>query len=140
MSSDPFHLGRFVEAQDGVYPRVCEELREGEKRSHWMWFIFPQIRGLGRSPMAERFAIGSLEEARAYLAHEILGARLRECAGLVNAIEGRSASEIFGFPDDLKFHSSMTLFTRAEDGETVFREALEKYFEGEMDSATVGKI
>lgn len=140
MSSDPFHLGRFVEAQDGVYPRACEELRSGEKRSHWMWFIFPQITGLGRSPMAERFAIGSLEEARAYLAHEILGARLRECAGLVNAIEGRSAGEIFGFPDDLKFHSSMTLFAGAGEGEEIFREALEKYFGGEMDGGTLDKI
>jgi uncharacterized protein (DUF1810 family) len=129
-----------VGAQDGVYSRVREELREGEKRSHWMWFIFPQIRGLGRSPMAEKFAIGSLEEARAYLAHEILGARLRECTGLVNAVEGRSAGEIFGFPDDLKFHSSMTLFARAGEGEAVFREALEKYFGGEMDGGTVGKV
>ena len=139
MSSDPFHLGRFVEAQDGVYPRVCEELRAGEKRSHWMWFIFPQIRGLGRSPMAERFAIGSLEEARAYLAHSVLGERLRECTGLVNAIEGRSASEIFGFPDDLKFHSSMTLFAKAGD-EAAFRRAIVKYFGGEMDSGTLERI
>ncbi len=140
MGVDPFHLERFVEAQDGVYARVCEELRAGEKRSHWMWFIFPQIRGLGRSPMAERFAIESLEEARAYLTHPVLGARLRECTGLVNAVEGRSASEIFGFPDDLKFHSSMTLFARAEEGETVFREALEKYCGGEMDQGTVQRV
>ncbi len=105
-----------------------------------MWFIFPQIRGLGRSPMAERFAIGSLEEARAYLTHPVLGARLREGTGLVNAVEGKSASEIFGFPDDLKFHSSMTLFARAEEGETVFREALEKYFDGELDRGTVERI
>ena len=128
MSADPFHLERFVEAQDGVYERVCEELKGGKKRSHWMWFIFPQIRGLGRSPMAERFAIGSLEEARAYLGHAILGARLRECTGLVNAVEGRSASEIFGFPDDLKFHSSMTLFARAGGEEAVFLGALEEIF------------
>jgi uncharacterized protein (DUF1810 family) len=140
MSGDPFHLGRFVEAQDGVYERVCEELKGGEKRSHWMWFIFPQIGGLGRSPMAERFAIGSLEEARAYLAHAVLGGRLRECAGLVNALEGRSASEIFGFPDDLKFHSSMTLFARAGGGEAVFEAALKKYFGGKEDGATVARI
>jgi uncharacterized protein (DUF1810 family) len=105
-----------------------------------MWFIFPQIRGLGRSPMAERFAIGSLEEARAYLAHEILGARLRQCAALVNAVEGKSANEIFGSPDDLKFHSSMTLFAGAGQGEVVFREALEKYFAAKMDEGTTGKI
>jgi uncharacterized protein (DUF1810 family) len=140
MSSDPYHFGRFVEAQDAIYAQVCEELRQGEKRSHWMWFVFPQIRGLGRSPMAERFAIGSLAEARAYLKHEILGARLRECTRLVNAVEGKSASEIFGFPDDLKFHSSMTLFARAGDGEAVFREALAKYFGGEMDPGTVERI
>jgi uncharacterized protein (DUF1810 family) len=140
MSADPFHLERFVEAQDGVYERVCEELRSGEKRSHWIWFIFPQIRGLGRSPMAERFAIGSLEEARAYLAHSVLGARLRECTELVNAVEGKSASEIFGFPDDLKFHSSMTLFARAAGGEGVFVAALKKYFDGKEDGATVARI
>jgi uncharacterized protein (DUF1810 family) len=139
MSADPFHLERFVEAQDGVYERVCEELRQGEKRSHWMWFIFPQIRGLGRSPMAERFAIGSLEEARAYLAHSVLGERLRECTRLVNAVEGRAASEIFGDPDDLKFHSSMTLFARAGEG-AVFREALEKYFGWNEDEGTVERI
>jgi uncharacterized protein (DUF1810 family) len=139
MSADPFHLERFVEAQDGVYERVCEELRQGEKRSHWMWFIFPQIRGLGRSPMAERFAIGSLEEARAYLAHSVLGERLRECTRLVNAVEGRAVGEIFGDPDDLKFHSSMTLFARAGEGEAVFREALGRYFGGKEDEGTVGR-
>ena len=104
-----------------------------------MWFIFPQIRGLGRSPMAERFAIGSLEEARAYLAHSVLGERLRECTALVNALEGRSASEILGFPDDLKFHSSMTLFAKAS-GESVFVEALKKYFGGKDDEGTVSRI
>ena len=140
MSLDRFGLGRFVEAQTGVYEQVCEELARGQKRSHWMWFIFPQVRGLGRSAMAEKFAISSLEEARAYLAHDVLGARLRECTGLVNAVEGRTASEIFGYPDDLKFHSSMTLFARASDGEAVFREALGKYFGGEMDGATVERV
>jgi uncharacterized protein (DUF1810 family) len=140
MSADAFQLERFVEAQSSVYTAVLKELRRGEKRSHWMWFIFPQIRGLGRSPMAEKFAIASLEEGRAYLAHEVLGARLRECTGLVNAVEGRTASEIFGYPDDLKFHSSMTLFARAAEGESIFRQALEKYFGGEMDGATMEKI
>ncbi|HUE43684.1 MAG TPA: DUF1810 domain-containing protein [Candidatus Sulfotelmatobacter sp.] len=140
MSPDPFGLGRFVEAQDGVYTQVCEELRRGEKRSHWMWFIFPQIRGLGRSPMAERFAIASLDEARAYLAHEILGERLRECTGLVNGVAGRSANEIFGDPDDLKFHSSMTLFAQAGEGETVYGEALKKYFSGKLDKGTLDRL
>lgn len=140
MDGDRFGLGRFVEAQAGIYDGVCEELRGGEKRSHWMWFIFPQVQGLGRSAMAEKFAIASLGEARAYLAHEVLGTRLRECAGLVNAVEGRTASEIFGYPDDLKFHSSMTLFARASDGECVFRDALEKYFGGKMDRATVERV
>lgn len=138
-ASDPYNLSRFEEAQGAVYARVCEELRGGAKRSHWMWFIFPQIRGLGRSPMAERFAIGSLDEARAYLGHPVLGARLRECTGLVNAVEGRTASEIFGFPDDLKFHSSMTLFAKAGD-EPEFLRAIEKYFKGNLDSGTVERI
>jgi uncharacterized protein (DUF1810 family) len=136
---DPFNLGRFEEAQAGVYARVCEELRAGEKRSHWMWFIFPQIRGLGRSPMAERFAIGSMDEAKAYLGHPVLGGRLRECTSLVNGVEGRTALEIFGFPDDLKFCSSMTLFAKAGDG-AVFRRAIEKYFGGRMDSGTLERI
>jgi uncharacterized protein (DUF1810 family) len=138
-AGDPYNLGRFEEAQRVVYARVREELRAGEKRSHWMWFIFPQIRGLGRSPMAERFAIGSLEEARAYLGHAVLGGRLRECTELANAVEGRSASEIFGFPDDVKFCSSMTLFAKAGD-EVVFRRAIEKYFGGRMDSGTLARI
>jgi uncharacterized protein (DUF1810 family) len=140
MSGGRFGLGRFLEAQAAIYEQVCEELRTGEKRSHWMWFIFPQIRGLGRSGMAEKFAISSLEEARAYLGHEVLGGRLRECTELVNAVEGRAAGKIFGFPDDLKFHSSMTLFARAGEGETVFREALGKYFDGEEDAGTVERI
>jgi uncharacterized protein (DUF1810 family) len=105
---DPFDLRRFVEAQNAVYEEVCAELRAGRKETHWMWFIFPQIQGLGRSPTAVRFAISSRDEAVAYGAHKILGARLRECTALVNAVEGRSVSQIFGFPDDLKFHSSMT--------------------------------
>ena len=139
--ADPYNLRRFEEAQDGVYERVCEELRAGEKRSHWMWFIFPQIRGLGKSPMAERFAIGSLEEARAYLGHAVLGGRLRECASIVNSVEGKTAAEIFGFPDDLKFCSSMTLFARAGDEkDSLFEIALRKYFGGEMDRGTLERI
>jgi uncharacterized protein (DUF1810 family) len=138
---DPYNLKRFEEAQAPVYARVCEELRVGEKRSHWMWFIFPQILGLGRSPMAERFAIGSLEEARVYLAHRVLGERLRECTALVNAVEGKTASEIFGFPDDLKFCSSMTLFAKAGDEKgSPFEEALRKYFHGQMDQETLERI
>ncbi len=139
--ADPYNLRRFEAAQEEVYARVCEELRAGEKRSHWMWFIFPQIRGLGRSPMAERFAIGSLDEARSYLGHPVLGGRLRECTSIVNGVEGKSASEIFGFPDDLKFCSSMTLFAKAGDEkDSAFEEALRKYFGGEMDRATLDRI
>src|ERR1700722_4588505 len=133
-AGDPYNLKRFEEAQAAVYARVCEELRSGAKTSHWMWFIFPQVRGLGRSPMAERFAIGSLEEARAYLGHAVLGGRLRECTELVKGVEGKTAGEIFGFPDDLKFCSSMTLFAKAGDEKgSPFEEALGKYFGGEMD-------
>ena len=110
--SDRFDLQRFVEAQAGVYERVCAELRAGEKRSHWMWFIFPQIKGLGSSPMAVRFAISGLEEARAYLDHAVLGPRLRECTGIVVGVEKRAVGDIFGYPDDMKFHSSMTLFAK----------------------------
>ena len=107
---DPFDLDRFVQAQDPVLAQVRRELGEGRKRSHWMWFVFPQLRGLGRSATARHYGIGSLAEARAYLAHPALGSRLVECTGLVNRIEGRSAHQIFGGLDDLKFHSSMTLF------------------------------
>ena len=135
-----YHLKRFVEAQDPVYEQVTRELRAGSKRSHWMWFIFPQIAGLGHSSIAGRYAISSLDEAVAYLQHPVLGDRLRECTRLVNAIEGRTASEIFGYPDDLKFRSSMTLFARAAKDDGAFREALAKYFDGEEDGLTVTKI
>jgi uncharacterized protein (DUF1810 family) len=138
--SDRYELERFVEAQEGVYEQACAELRAGRKRSHWMWFVFPQIRGLGSSPMAVRFAISGLEEARAYLEHPVLGARLRECAGMVVGVIGRTASEIFGYPDDLKFHSSMTLFAKAAGDSGVFGEALEKFFGGEMDRGTLERI
>ena len=109
-TGDTYDLRRFVDAQEPVFERVCAELRAGQKQSHWMWFIFPQIQGLGRSSVAERFAISSLAEAKAYGHHEILGPRLRECTRLVNLVERHSAGEIFGYPDDLKFHSSMSLF------------------------------
>jgi len=131
-------LERFVAAQDPVFAEVCAELAAGHKQSHWMWFIFPQLRGLGSSPTAQRFGISSLEEARAYLAHPLLGERLRHCTGLVNRIEGRSAREIFGYPDYLKFRSSMTLFASAAaaGASGPFRQALERYFAGEEDSLT----
>lgn len=135
IENDAYNLARFVAAQDVVYDRVVSELRRGRKTSHWMWFIFPQLRGLGHSPMAQEFAISSREEASAYLAHPVLGPRLTECTALVNQIEGRTVEEIFGYPDDLKFRSSMTLFATVAGG--VFTDALEKYFEGEADPLTV---
>ena len=140
-NGDRFNLLRFVEAQTGVYEQACAELRVGSKRSHWMWFVFPQIRGLGSSEMAVRYAISGREEALAYLESEVLGARLRECAGIVVGVEGRTVEEIFGYPDDLKFHSSMTLFTEVEGpAEHVFRAALRKYFGGRPDQATLARI
>lgn len=135
--ADPFDLRRFVDAQGGVYESVCEELRAGRKRSHWMWFVFPQLRGLGRSPTAVRFSISSIDEARAYLAHDVLGPRLRECARLVTAIDGRTAEEIFGWPDDMKLRSSMTLFARAAADNGDFVAVLEKFYGGEGDPATL---
>ena len=132
--TDPYDLARFLVAQDPVFARACAELAAGHKQSHWMWFVFPQLRGLGSSPTAQRYAIGSLDEARAYLAHPLLGARLRRCTELVNRLEGRSAQQIFGQPDELKFRSSMTLFARAAAGAgEPFEEALAKYFAGEED-------
>ena len=136
MTSDSYNLGRFLVAQEPVFSEVCAELGAGHKESHWMWFIFPQLRGLGSSAMAERYAIGSLAEARAYLAHPVLGERLRSCTQLVNRIERRTAQEIFGYPDYLKFRSSMTLFTQAAGGQP-FSEALAKYFGGEGDPRTL---
>lgn len=135
--SDPFNLQRFINAQEPVIERAVEELKAGRKRSHWMWFIFPQIAGLGHSAMAVRYALCSLDEAKGYLAHPVLGARLRQCTRLVNAVEGRTVHEIFGAPDDLKLHSSMTLFARAAPTEAVFFEALEKHFGGAEDSGTL---
>src|SRR5262245_1085652 len=131
--NDPFHLQRFVDAQSGVIDRVYAELRAGKKHSHWMWFIFPQIRGLGSSRMAQEFAISSLAEANAYVAHPVLGLRLKTCTELAKAIEGRSIEEILGYPDHLKFHSSMTLFACAAPDELVFQAALHKFFGGNFD-------
>jgi uncharacterized protein (DUF1810 family) len=135
--SDAFDPRRFVDAQSPIYDNVLAELRAGRKQSHWIWFIFPQIQGLGRSPTAERFAIKSGAEAQGYAKHPILGPRLRECTELVNAIENRTASQIFGYPDDLKFHSSMTLFAETAPRPLIFRQALGKYFGGEPDIRTI---
>ena len=134
---DPFNLQRFIQAQDPVFERVQRELGEGRKRSHWMWFVFPQFAGLGGSEMARRFAIGSAEEAQAYLMHDLLGARLRTCAQWVLAVQQRSINEIFGHPDDLKFHSSMTLFAQFAGADSVFDQALERYFHGILDEWTL---
>jgi uncharacterized protein (DUF1810 family) len=138
--ADPFGLRRFVDAQDRMYDTVLAELRNGAKRSHWIWFVFPQLRGLGHSPTAVRFGISSLDEARAYLAHPVLGPRLRECTRLVAAIDDSSADDVFGWPDNLKVRSSMTLFARATDDPDVqaeFRAVLDKFYDGAEDSATV---
>jgi uncharacterized protein (DUF1810 family) len=129
-------LERFVEAQDVVYQDVRRELAAGRKATHWMWFVFPQLRGLGRSATARYFGIGSRDEAAAYLQHPVLGARLRECVGLVLAVDGSSAHAIFGSPDDLKVCSSMTLFAAIAPSEPLFRRALDKYFGGAPDPAT----
>ena len=128
MDDDPHDLARFVAAQEGVYERALGELRRGRKTSHWMWFVFPQLAGLGGSPMAARYAIGSLDEARAYLAHPILGPRLVTCVETVNGLSGRTAEAIFGFPDVLKFRSCVTLFEQAAPDPAVFRRALETYY------------
>jgi uncharacterized protein (DUF1810 family) len=135
--TENFDLERFVHAQEAVYAQALAELRAGRKRSHWMWFVFPQLAGLGRSPTAERFAIGSRGEAQAYLDHPVLGARLRECTRAMLAVEGRSLSAILGFPDDLKFRSSMTLFTEVSEPGSPFHAALSKYCEGKPDPKTL---
>jgi uncharacterized protein (DUF1810 family) len=137
--TDSYHLQRFVEAQASCFAQVRSELAAGQKRTHWMWFVFPQMRGLGSSPMALRFAISGIDEARAYLLHPVLGERLRGCTALVNAVESRSIGEIFGYPDDLKFHSSVTLFAKASD-EEVFTASLRKYFNGAPDQATLNLL
>lgn len=137
---DPFQLQRFVDAQQPVYETVLGELRAGRKRSHWMWFIFPQVAGLGHSMMARKFALSSLHEAAAYLAHPVLGRRLRECSVQVAGIEGRSIAEIFGYPDDMKFRSSMTLFAQVSPEEPIFAACLQKYFGGDPDPQTLARL
>jgi uncharacterized protein (DUF1810 family) len=136
--ADRFNLGRFVDAQAAVYPQVLEELRGAAKRSHWMWFIFPQLAGLGSSPMAQAYALSGVEEARAYLAHGLLGARLRECTAILNALGAVPVEQIFGYPDDLKLHASLTLFAHAAAAAEAapFRAALLKYFAGAPDPRT----
>ena len=137
---DPYNLQRFVEAQDPVYDQVRSELGEGHKRNHWMWFVFPQIEGLGHTSMARKFAISSLDEAKAYLQHATLGTRLIECTQLVINTTGRTIEQIFGYPDDLKFRSAMTLFARAATDNSIFEDALRKYFRGEHDRLTLERL
>ena len=141
---DRFDLNRFLSAQAGVYPQVLSELRAGQKRSHWIWFIFPQMKGLGHSSQSEYYGIDSLDEAAAYLRHPLLGERLRQCTRMVTQVEKRTISRILGYPDDLKFRSSMTLFARAAEEAGLdaaeFNEALKKYFNGEGDPLTVAMV
>jgi uncharacterized protein (DUF1810 family) len=139
-ADDPHDLNRFVEAQRDVYARALAEIRVGRKRSHWMWFVFPQIAGLGVSPTARRYAIRDLAEARAYLDHPILGKRLAECAEAALGVEGRSAFEVFGSPDDMKLRSCATLFARASPPGSVFHRLLDRYFGGEPDDKTISLL
>ena len=139
MATD-FNLERFVEAQNGVYDTALAELRAGHKRTHWMWFIFPQIEGLGHSAMAQRYAIRSADEAAAYLAHPVLGPRLRACAAAVASHHDRGVDEIFGHPDNLKFHSSMTLFADVAPDEAIFQTCLDQFFDGRADPATLDRL
>ena len=134
------NLERFIEAQVGIYTQARSELASGQKRSHWMWFIFPQIHGLGSSPMAQQYAIRSLSEAVAYLEHPVLGSRLRDCTVIVTGQQGRTLRQIFGSPDDLKFHSSISLFAQAAPLDPVFRAALERFFDGVPDPATLARL
>jgi uncharacterized protein (DUF1810 family) len=135
--NDQFDLRRFVDAQAPIYEQALAELRAGRKQSHWMWYVFPQFQGLGDSQMAQKFAISSQAEAVSYLQHPLLGARLKEAARAVNEVEGRSIETIFGYPDYLKFRSSMTLFAHVAPHEPVFAEALAKYFGGQPDQRTL---
>ena len=141
-TDDPFDLARFVDAQDDAYtyPHAVAELRGARKTSHWMWFVFPQIEGLGQSAMAKRYAIGSLDEARAYLAHPVLGARLRECVGILDATPRATAEATFGTIDAQKLRSSLTLFLRAAPSESLFRRGLERFFAGAPDAATDARL
>jgi uncharacterized protein (DUF1810 family) len=138
--SDPFDLQRFVTAQDGSYDRALAELRRGRKQSHWMWFVFPQIAGLGRSPTAQHYAISGLDEARAYLRHPTLGPRLKESARSLTELSSTDADAVLGPVDAVKLRSSMTLFARADPDEPVFRQVLDQYFAGEPDPATESRI
>jgi len=140
VTMDPHGLERFVEAQEGVHARALEELRGGRKTSHWMWFVFPQVAGLGFSPMSQRYAIGSLDEARAYLAHPVLGPRLVTCAQALLSHPDRTALDIMGSPDDAKLRSSMTLFALATGSEPVFQQVLDTFFAGERDPRTVALL
>ena len=137
MTAGPYDLERFVAAQDPVWDRVRAELARGRKVSHWMWFVFPQLAGLGSSSTTRAYAVSGLDEAQAYLAHPVLGPRLREAAQLAMAVPGRTASEVFGHPDDLKLRSSMTLFARAAPDNAVFADVLDRYFDGAPDPRTV---
>jgi uncharacterized protein (DUF1810 family) len=136
-NSDPFNLSRFITAQETSFAPALAELKRGRKQSHWMWFVFPQVDGLGSSATAKFYAIKSLDEAKAYLAHPVLGPRLVECCEALLGVEGKSVSEIMGYPDDLKLRSSMTLFAQAASNPDVFNEVLEKFFDGHPDSATL---
>ena len=135
--NDPHNLQRFIDAQDPVYDEVVAELTAGKKTSHWIWFVFPQFDGLGRSGMARRYAIRSKEEALAHWNHPVLGARLRECIEKMMAIRGKTAFQILGTPDDLKFQSCLTLFATLAPNELLFKQALEKYYEGKVDTKTL---
>jgi len=137
IAEDPYGLERFVEAQRGVHADALAELRAGRKRSHWMWFVFPQLAGLGVSASAQHYGIRGVDEAGAYLAHPVLGVRLRECAQALLALRGRSAEQIFGFPDVLKLRSSMTLFAAVPGADAVFGEVLARYYDGEPDARTL---
>jgi uncharacterized protein (DUF1810 family) len=139
-AADPHNLQRFIDAQHPIYGQVREELQAGQKESHWMWFIFPQIKGLGSSPAAQKYAIEDLDEAKAYIDHPLLGFRLRECTQLVNAVNDRSIEEIFGYPDHLKFHSSITLFAQSQPSDNLFAAVLAKYFHGELDRRTLEQL
>lgn len=138
--ADPFDLGRFISAQEGTYKNVVQELMSGQKLTHWMWFIFPQLNGLGTSATARHYAIKNLEEARKYLAHPVLGARLLECTKAVNGLQGRTALQIFNSPDNLKFCSSMTLFEQVAGPNSVFSFSLEKYYSGRRDTRTLALL
>jgi uncharacterized protein (DUF1810 family) len=139
-SDDPFDLNRFVQAQAGVYDQALSEIASGRKRTHWMWYVFPQIAGLGTSAMAQRYAIGSAAEAQAYLAHPLLGPRLQQVTEAILAVPQGTARDILGQPDDLKLRSSMTLFAHVSPAGSVYQRVLERYFGGEPDPATLARL